>query len=291
MSKSVTVQFDDGTSHVYDDVPDHISDSEVESRASQEFGKEIAHVGTPIPHETNMGEKAVGALQTGVNLAGQALGNPLVQYGLEAGGTGLAAKKFLVDPLVEAMKAGRGPVNPAAMEAGAQQAAQATGTGGAQAFNQMGNQLKDNTIKFSRGKLTVTPSTAAPAAEAAAPAAEASMGQRVMQAAAPAAGMAALPAAMSMPYAMAAQEQAKIRQNPSAPGLQYNPYAQQVRGEAATQGQAGAANQMRATANMPYGNVSPEERAMLNADAVMRQNIRKKAYEKVMGPVAPGQMQ
>jgi hypothetical protein len=38
---------------------------------------------------------------------------------------------------------------------------------------------------------------------------------------------------------------------------------------------------------MPYGNVSPEERAMLNADAVMRTNIRKKAYEKVMGPVAP----
>jgi len=44
------------------------------------------------------------------------------------------------------------------------------------------------------------------------------------------------------PYQMAAYEQEKIRANPNAPGLQYNPYAQTVRGEYATQGQAGAAN-------------------------------------------------
>jgi len=92
----------------------------------------------------------------------------------------------------------------------------------------------------------------------------------------------------TLPYNMAAYEQEKIRANPNAPGLQYNPYAQTVRGEAATQNRAGAANQMRTVANMPYGNVSAQERAILDEDARMRLNIRKKAYEKVMGPVVPG---
>lgn len=94
--------------------------------------------------------------------------------------------------------------------------------------------------------------------------------------------------AFLMPYNMAAYEQAKIRANPTAPGLEYNPYAQTVRGEATTQGRAGAANQMRTVANMPYGNVSAQERAILEQDRMMRENIRKKAYEKVMGPVVPG---
>jgi hypothetical protein len=93
--------------------------------------------------------------------------------------------------------------------------------------------------------------------------------------------------AVMMPYQMAAYEQEKIRANPNAPGLQYNPYAQTVRGEASTQNRAGAANQMRTVANMPYGNVNPQERAILEQDRMMRENIRKKAYERVMGPVAP----
>lgn len=93
---------------------------------------------------------------------------------------------------------------------------------------------------------------------------------------------------MTLPYNMAAYEQEKIRQNPNAPGLQNNPYAQTVRGEASTQGRAGSANQMRATANMPYGNVTPEEKRILDEDAKMRQLIRRKAFEKVMGPIAPG---
>jgi len=100
--------------------------------------------------------------------------------------------------------------------------------------------------------------------------------------------MAAPESAFLMPYQMAAYEQEKIRANPNAPGLQYNPYAQVVRGEAATMGKAGRANQMRAVAEMPFLGVNPQERAILEEDARMRQNIRKKAYEKVMGPVAPG---
>jgi hypothetical protein len=94
--------------------------------------------------------------------------------------------------------------------------------------------------------------------------------------------------AFTLPYNMAAYEQAKIRQNPTAPGLEYNPYAQTVRGEAATQGQAGAANQMRTVVNQPYGNVNSQERAMLDEDARMKNAIRKKAFQKVMGPVVPG---
>ena len=102
------------------------------------------------------------------------------------------------------------------------------------------------------------------------------------------AAVAAPESAFLMPYNMAAYEQEKIRANPTAPGLEYNPYAQTVRGQAATQGRAGAANQMRTVANQPFGNVSAQERAILEEDARMRQNIRKKAYEKVMGPVVPG---
>ena len=92
----------------------------------------------------------------------------------------------------------------------------------------------------------------------------------------------------TLPYNMAAYEQAKIRANPNAPGLEFNPYAQTVRGEAATQNRAGAANQMRTVANQPFGNVNAQERAVLEEDRRMRENIRKKAYQKVMGPVAPG---
>ena len=95
--------------------------------------------------------------------------------------------------------------------------------------------------------------------------------------------------AVMMPYQMAAYEQEKIRANPTAPGLEFNPYAQTVRGEAATQGRAGAANQMRTVANQPYGKVNAQERAMLDEDRRRREMIRQRAYERVMGPVAPGQ--
>jgi hypothetical protein len=77
--------------------------------------------------------------------------------------------------------------------------------------------------------------------------------------------------AFLMPYQMAAYEQEKIRQNPSAPGLETNPYAQTVRGEAATQGQAGAMNARNAVANMPFGNVTPQERMILEQDQRDRQ--------------------
>jgi hypothetical protein len=97
--------------------------------------------------------------------------------------------------------------------------------------------------------------------------------------------------ALMMPYQMAAYEQEKIRANPNAPEYATNPYAQAYRGEYATQGQAGAANRRQAIANMPYGNVNPQERAILDQDRIMRDSIRKKAYDRVTGPVAPGPIQ
>jgi len=87
---------------------------------------------------------------------------------------------------------------------------------------------------------------------------------------------------LMMPYQMAAYEQDKIRQNPYAPGLEYNPYAQVQRGEYATQGQAGAANTRNAIRNMPYGNVTPQERALLDKERLNMQ-MRVQAAKRVLG--------
>lgn len=96
------------------------------------------------------------------------------------------------------------------------------------------------------------------------------------------------PASMfAVPYQMAAYEQEKIRANPTAPEYANNPYAQQYRGEYATQGAAGAANRRNAIAGQQYGGLTPEEQALLNEDRISRE-IRRKAASKVLGPVAPG---
>jgi hypothetical protein len=88
------------------------------------------------------------------------------------------------------------------------------------------------------------------------------------------------------PYQMAAYEQEKIRQNPTAPEYATTPYAQQYRGEYATQGQAGAANRRNAIASQQYGGLTQEEQDILEQDRINRA-IRRKAAEKVLGPVAP----
>ena len=89
--------------------------------------------------------------------------------------------------------------------------------------------------------------------------------------------------AFLMPYNMAAYEQAKIRANPTAPGLEFNPYAQSYRGEYATQGQAGAANRRRAIAGQQYGGLSAEEQQMLKQDRELSYAMRLKAARKVLG--------
>lgn len=91
---------------------------------------------------------------------------------------------------------------------------------------------------------------------------------------------------LAAPYMMAGYEQAKIRQNPTAPEYQYTPYAQQYRGEFPTQGAAGAANRRQAIAGQQYGGLTPQEQQMLEQDRI-DQAIRRKAASKVLGPVAP----
>jgi hypothetical protein len=88
------------------------------------------------------------------------------------------------------------------------------------------------------------------------------------------------------PYQMAAYEQEKIRQNPNAPEYATTPYAQMYRGEYATQGQAGAANRRNAIASQQYGGLTQAEQDILEQDRINRE-IRRKAAERVLGPVAP----
>lgn len=89
MTKSVTVNFDDGTSHTYDNVPDEVTDDQVSARASDEFAdKTVSGVGggTPTPldqgmgsynQETTLGQKAIAAGQTALNLGNEAVSSPL----------------------------------------------------------------------------------------------------------------------------------------------------------------------------------------------------------------------
>ena len=83
MAKSMNVQFADGTSHTYDDVPDTVTQAEVNMRASTEYpGKEVAGVNeganvnapelTPTTPGPSPIEQGLGIAQTGLH------------YGMEA---------------------------------------------------------------------------------------------------------------------------------------------------------------------------------------------------------------
>ena len=90
---------------------------------------------------------------------------------------------------------------------------------------------------------------------------------------------------MTLPYHMAAYEQAKIRANPNAPEYASNPYAMTVRGEVPnqapstmvaresgpTQAAAGAINQRLALMGQKYGGVTPQEQQILQQDRQRQQ--------------------
>ena len=121
---------------------------------------------------------------------------------------------------------------------------------------------------------------------------------------APVLGTMAAQGMLAAPYLGAAYEQARIRAYPNAPEYQDNPYAMMTRGQAATQGQAGAMNSRSALANQQYGSSSPpsygggfvrdmnfggltpNEQRILEQDRI-DQAIRRKAAQKVLGPVIP----
>jgi hypothetical protein len=87
---------------------------------------------------------------------------------------------------------------------------------------------------------------------------------------------------LALPYTMAGYEQEKIRANPTAPQYATNPYAQMTRGEAATQGAAGAANRRSAIGGQQYGGLTEAEQRMLESDR-LNMAIRLKAAKKVLG--------
>ena len=91
-----------------------------------------------------------------------------------------------------------------------------------------------------------------------------------------------------LPYNMAAYEQEKIRQNPNAPGLEYNPYAQVQRGEFKNQGQAGEMNRKYSMIGQQYGGLTEEQQNVLQTDRISKL-MRLKAAQKVLAPVQPNQ--
>ena len=85
----------------------------------------------------------------------------------------------------------------------------------------------------------------------------------------------------ALPYQMAGAEQEKIRANPTAPEYANNPYAMQQRGQAPTQGAAGAMNRRATVANQQYGGLSAQEQAALEQDR-LNQMIRRAAAKKAL---------
>ena len=93
----ITVQFGDGTSHVYKGAPDNLTQNDVIARASKDFaGKEIKHLdraaasavsqipveagantATQAPRELSMREKISGAIETPLALAANMASGPL----------------------------------------------------------------------------------------------------------------------------------------------------------------------------------------------------------------------
>jgi hypothetical protein len=173
MPRNVTIQFNDGTSHVYEDVPDEIHDDEVKARANSQFDKNVSQISaepintqpqySPATQELiNAQEKAmavpIGLGQAGLGAANQFLQSPLGHMA-EIGGGGA----YTLNKIGQMIKPPNGPVAPSqAVAPAVPQTQQATGTygrpnltlqqgGGAgqQAFNQMGQQLTKPSIPSS----------------------------------------------------------------------------------------------------------------------------------------------
>lgn len=130
MAKSVTINFDDGSSHTYDNVPDDVTDDQVASRASSEFGdKTISEISSggggapapstgPVAPELSLPEKAVGAAATAGQLA-------LEHPGIAAGAAGLYKANKVANSYIGAKEAEAAAANQrAAMQAQTAQAHQ-----------------------------------------------------------------------------------------------------------------------------------------------------------------------
>jgi hypothetical protein len=100
MPRNITVQFDDGSAHVYNNVPDSVSVDEVNARASKEFGKQIVS----SPSEMHTGEVGLNAIYKGIGGGVDAILNApthLANLGIAAYGTakGALGGKDLPEPM------------------------------------------------------------------------------------------------------------------------------------------------------------------------------------------------
>jgi len=105
MPKTVIVNFSDGTSHTYDNVPDNVEDKSVEQRAQKDFSdKEIQGLSDGIPaspaHEPDWFTKALGSIHTVAEVAGQ---HPVVSTALGFGAANLAGKIPGVGPALNTL--------------------------------------------------------------------------------------------------------------------------------------------------------------------------------------------
>ena len=120
---SYSVTFDDGSSHVYDNVPEGVDQSAVEQRAREDFAdKKVSHVqsaGAPEPSQqspipgmgtsnpnTDIGQNLLAAGQSAVNLTGEALQSP-IGHAAEA----YLGYKKIAQPVINQYLANRGGVS------------------------------------------------------------------------------------------------------------------------------------------------------------------------------------
>lgn len=272
MPKSVTVEFEDGTSHTYDNVPDNIDDETVRDRAANEYkDKSVMAISAGKPAEDqgpSTTTKLIGGAQTAFDVL-----KPIGEFAMEhpiATGVGVSllpeAITSKIPVINQAAQYGRGVLQRVSGITPVSNAAQKTfsSLAGGEAQPGIIQRGMDVAKQLGRGGMNAVTNVASkvPGIEGAAGAIPA--------------------AAFSMPYAGAAYEQAQIRANPNAPQYANNPYAMQQRGVAPTQGAAGAMNTRNAIANQQYGGLTQLEKDALEQDRLDRA-IRLKAAKKVLG--------
>lgn len=133
MSKSMSVQFSDGTSHTYDNVPDEVTQDQVNDRATQDFPdrtiqavNEGAHPDAPqmetndVVQNSSVGEQALAAGQTAAQIAAA---HPY----LAAGGVPAAVGLYKANKLANTWQAAKQAEIEAAKQIASQRAASMAG--------------------------------------------------------------------------------------------------------------------------------------------------------------------
>lgn len=125
MPRNITVTFDDGTSHVYQNAPDNITPADVQARAQKDFGKSVTALdggnrasqsapdvpkwGQENPNLYGLYGAGRALLKTGIEAGAQALGaglgaaSPVPGGSLIGSGVGYAGGKKAANALVSAM--------------------------------------------------------------------------------------------------------------------------------------------------------------------------------------------